>query len=195
MKGLSGDEAGEKFVIPSGDFTLESKADLAGRSSDRVEGDVLDGGEIGRGVLGADTAFVIAEDHVHNPMQAVLDRPMSTDNWPDLGGEPDQGRDVEAGLALDFVADLARALDHDDAFQSRPTVAFLQPRDIVERRVGPGFDATMVAIDGLGPAHLCVLEAVGLLLSCEQLDVLAKGALVAFECENVMARIFAAISR
>ena len=110
MKGLSGDEAGEEFVVPGGDFTLESKADLAGRSSDQVEGDVLDGGEIGRGVLGADRAFVIAEDHVHDPMQAVLNRPMSTDNRPDLGGEPDQGRDVEAGLALDFIADLARCV-------------------------------------------------------------------------------------
>jgi hypothetical protein len=44
----------------------------------------------------------------------------------------------------------------------------------------------MVAIDGLVPAHLCVLEAVGLSAQLRTLDVLAEGALVAFECENVI---------
>ena len=36
---------------------------------------MLDGGEIGGGVIGADPAFVVAEDHIHHPVQAILDTP------------------------------------------------------------------------------------------------------------------------
>src|SRR6201987_5473500 len=56
----------------------------------------------------------------------------------------------------------------------------------MERRVGSGLDAPMVAVDRFVSADLCILEAVGLLLCGEKLDVLAKSALVAFECENVV---------
>ena len=36
-------------------------------SSDQVEGRMLDGGEVGGCVIGADTAFVVAEDHIQDP--------------------------------------------------------------------------------------------------------------------------------
>jgi hypothetical protein len=36
---------------------------------------MFDGGEVGGGVVGSDAAFVIAEDHVHDPVQVVLDIP------------------------------------------------------------------------------------------------------------------------
>jgi hypothetical protein len=38
---------------------------------------VFDGGEISRRVIGSDAALVIAEQHVHHPMQAVLNRPVA----------------------------------------------------------------------------------------------------------------------
>ena len=44
----------------------------------------------------------------------------------------------------------------------------------------------MVAVDRFVSADLCILEAVGLLLCREKLDVLAKSGLVALECENVV---------
>ena len=111
-----GDEACEEVVVPSGDFAFEAQGVLARRFSDEVVGHVLEGGEIGGGVIGADAAFVVAEDHVHDPVQAVLDCPMAADDRPELAGQPHQGGDVKARLALDFVADFAGALDHDDAF-------------------------------------------------------------------------------
>jgi hypothetical protein len=54
----------------------------------------------------------------------------------------------------------------------------------MHRGVGSGFDAAVVAIDGFMPADLGVLEAVGLLLVSEKLDILAKRGLVAFERQN-----------
>ena len=40
-------------------------------------GHVLDGGEVGRRVIGSDVALVVAEDRVHHPMQAVLNCPVA----------------------------------------------------------------------------------------------------------------------
>src|SRR5947209_3153110 len=100
---------------------------------------------------------------------------MVADDRPQLDRQPYQGRDVKARLALDLVADFARALDHDDALQSGPIVTFLQPGDIMDRRVGSGFDAAVVTVDRLMPADLCVLKAVRFLLGREDLDILAKG--------------------
>src|SRR5258707_15476475 len=74
------DEACEEVVIPSGDFAAEADGILAWGSSDQVEGHMLDGGEVGGWVIGADAAFVVAEIHVHDPVKAVLDHPMGSDS-------------------------------------------------------------------------------------------------------------------
>src|SRR5260370_28767847 len=82
------DEACEEVVVPSGDFAAEADGILAWSSSDQVEGHMLDGGEVGGCVIGADAAFVVAEIHVHDPVKAVLDHPMGSDSRPELGGDP-----------------------------------------------------------------------------------------------------------
>jgi hypothetical protein len=81
VKKSSGDEACEKVIIPGGDFASETEGVLARGSSDQVEGHVLDGGKVGRSVIGTDAAFVVAEIHVHDPVKAVLDRPVGSDGW------------------------------------------------------------------------------------------------------------------
>src|SRR5215470_6728340 len=53
-------------------------------------------------------------------------------------------------------------------------------------RIDSGLDAPMVAVDRFVSADLRILEAIGLLLCREKLDVLTKSALVAFECENLV---------
>src|SRR5437879_13367922 len=100
-------------------------------------------------MIGANTAFVIAEDHIHHPVQAILYRPMAADDRPERMRQPHQGRYVKARLALDLVGDFARALDHDDALQSRPIVALLQPSEIMDCGVGYGLDATLFAVHSL----------------------------------------------
>ena len=95
---------------------------------------------------------------------------MAADNWAQLVRQPYQRRDVEACLLLHLVGlrrrsgDFALTLDHDDALQFRPIMAFLQPRHIMEHGVDSGFYAAMIAVDRLTLADLCILEAVGLLL-------------------------------
>src|SRR5215475_2216269 len=111
---------------------------------------------------------------------------MATDGGSQMARQPYQRCDVEACLAFDFVADFARALDHDDAFQSGPIVAFLQPSHIMDRRVGSGLDAAVIAVDRLMSADLSILESVGLLFGDENLDILAQCALIAFEREEVI---------
>ncbi len=72
MNGSSGDEACEADVVPGCDLSLDTQGVFAGGASDEVESDVLDGGEVGGGVVGSQAAFVVANDHVHDPVQAVL---------------------------------------------------------------------------------------------------------------------------
>jgi len=43
---------------------------------------VFDGGEVGWHVVGPDPALVVSKGHVHDPMQAVLDRPMASYDGP-----------------------------------------------------------------------------------------------------------------
>src|SRR4051794_22179816 len=71
------DEAGEVVLVPCGNLSPEAYGVLAGRSARQVQRHVFDGGEVGWGVVGSDAAFVIAEDHVHDPVQAILDGPMA----------------------------------------------------------------------------------------------------------------------
>ena len=82
MKKLCGDEACKEVVIPGGDFAAESEGILSPGSPDWVEGHVFDGGEVGWGVIGADAALVVAESHIHDPVQAVLDHPMARTAGP-----------------------------------------------------------------------------------------------------------------
>ena len=90
-------------------------------------------------------------------MGAVFDGPVGTHDRPQQVRRPCQGRDVKACLSLDLIGQFARALDHDDGFQSGPIVALLQPGYVMEHGVGSGFDAAMVAVDRLIPADLCRL--------------------------------------
>ena len=75
--------------------------------SNEVEGDVLCDGEIGWGVIGSDAGFVVAENHVHDPMQTVFDAPVGADGGCDEVGGIAQRGDVESGFALDLGAGLA----------------------------------------------------------------------------------------
>ena len=67
------DDGCEEVVVTGSHLAFEAKGVLSGRCSDEVEGDVFKCGEVCGSVVGAHTAFVVAEDHVHDPMQAVLD--------------------------------------------------------------------------------------------------------------------------
>src|SRR5213082_3296448 len=94
-----------------------------------------------------DAALVIAEDQVHDPMQAVLDGPMAAHDRSEEVRQHDQGGEVKACLLLGFSTNLAAAFDHDEGVQPGPVVAFPQPSDIMDDGSGSGLDAAVVAIN------------------------------------------------
>jgi hypothetical protein len=124
---------------------------------------VLYGGEVGRGVVGAHPAFIIAEDHIHDPMQAIFDSPMISNDKAELRGQEQQRCDVEAGFLFRLSVNFSDALDDDDAVQPWPIVTFLEPCDIVDHGCCPGLDASMIAIDRLVATDGSILEAIGVI--------------------------------
>lgn len=174
-KGLRGDdEACEKVVVPCGGHALEALRILAGRSPDQIVGHLLQRDEVGRGVFSPDAAFIVAKDHVHDPVQAVLDDPVVTDHRPDRHGGRRQRGYVEARFSLVLTVELAGAFDHDDPCEARPIMALLQPSDIVDRRVSARLDAAVIAVERLVPAHDRVFEAIDFLLGDEQNSTSAR---------------------
>ena len=159
MNRSRGERAGEEVVIATGGLTLKAQGGVAWGVADDVVSHMLDGGEVGGDMVGSDPALVIAEDHVHDPVQAVLDGPVAADDRPQDGRQKHQRCDVKACLVLDFSGDVSRALDHDHCVQAGPVVTFLQPDDIMDDGGGPGLDAAVIAIDCSVPADRGVLKA------------------------------------
>jgi hypothetical protein len=77
-------KACEEIVIPCGGLAQQ------------VLGDVFDGGEIGRGMVGSDAALVVAKDHVHHPMQTVFNCPVAAHDWSQEMCEHHQRGEVKA---------------------------------------------------------------------------------------------------
>src|ERR1019366_4666483 len=77
------DEACEEFVVPGGGFAPHALRVLSGCLADQILRHVFYRREVGRRIFGAHPAFVVAKHHVHDPMQAVLHRPMIADHRSD----------------------------------------------------------------------------------------------------------------
>jgi hypothetical protein len=86
---------------------------------------------LGRGIgyrdHASDPTLVVADEPVHDPMQAVLNRPMTAADRAEKDRQQDEGGDVKSYLPLDLLAGLPRACDEDGGLRARPVVAFLQP--------------------------------------------------------------------
>jgi hypothetical protein len=68
VKKSRGEEACEEIIVPYGDFAFESEAIFAWSFSYHIVGHVPERGEICGSMSGTDTAFVVAQDHVHHPV-------------------------------------------------------------------------------------------------------------------------------
>jgi hypothetical protein len=107
-------------------------------------------------MIGSHTAFVITEDHVHNPMQAVFNRPMAAHDRAHESCRAHRGGDIKPCLLFGFSADLTAALDDDDGFQSWPAMSLLQPLDVMDDSGCSGLDAAMIA-PGLRRGRLSIV--------------------------------------
>ena len=110
-------------------------------------------------MVGPDTAFILSEDHVHHPVEAVFDGPVAADRRPQKMRQDDQGGNIIAGLMLDLPFDLACAFNDGDGVQTGPVVAFAQPFHVVDDSGDPGFDPAVIGVDGLRAADLGVRGA------------------------------------
>ena len=104
-------------------------------------GHVFQGGEIGWRVIGAEAALIVAEHHVHPPIQAVFDGPMAADDGTDLVGEPHERGHGEAGFAFGFVTDFTHGDQRLCAFLLMgPTHGLAVDGDHFRRNAGRGGD-------------------------------------------------------
>ena len=102
---------------------------------------VLEGDEVLGSVVGSDPAGVVAEGHIHDPMEVVLDSPMVTHDGVKFLGVELRGCHVMAGFASAHAVDLAGGFDDAEPGEARPFVTFLQPANIVNDDDATGFDA------------------------------------------------------
>ncbi len=99
-----GNEACEEVVIPPGGLPPAAQRLLAGRPFQQVEGHVLDGGEVGWRMIGSDATLIVAKDHVHDPVQAVLDGPVAAYDRPqEMRQHHQRGDVIPAALKIDSV--------------------------------------------------------------------------------------------
>ena len=75
---------------------------------------MLDGVEVGGCVIGLYSAFVVAQHHVHNPVQTVLDIPMTPNKLACFLRWNLQGGHVETGLLLGLALDFTETFEHDN---------------------------------------------------------------------------------
>ncbi|MER8772979.1 hypothetical protein NKH63_30525 [Mesorhizobium sp. M0960] len=70
MSRNSRDEADEELLVPSSLQSFVGHGKLGAVAAQQIVSDVSDGGEIGRSMVCSHPAFIVAEDAIHQPMQA-----------------------------------------------------------------------------------------------------------------------------
>ena len=78
---------------------------------------MLDGVEVGGCVIGLYSAFVVAQHHVHNPVQTVTRHPNDPEQTCLLPPLESAGRSRRNGSPVGFVLDFTEAFNHDNRLQ------------------------------------------------------------------------------
>ena len=172
------------IVIPGRPFALESQARLGGVGfvrTDQVQHDLLEQGEVLRGVVFADHAVVLAEADVEHPVQAVLDGPVRAHGLGQFLGTEAARADVVARLQFsDLVADHPLRDNAADRLAAGPQLG-------VDLRAAGGDPAELQHRSAVGAVH--VLEAVAspLGIADEIAHLLVQRGLVTLDGQQVIA--------
>src|SRR5262245_5614743 len=127
----------EEGVIPAGLLALALEGAFAGVLFEDGQGDAAEPGEVLGGIAGAGAAGVLAEDHVEDPMDAVLNAPMAADPCGQHLGQFLDAGDVVVRLVAVLVRLTPLAADVDDGLEPLPVGLGAQPRRVVNHRVDP----------------------------------------------------------
>jgi hypothetical protein len=65
---------------------------------------MFDSREISGSMIGSDPAFIVAKDHVHDPVRAVFDRPMTAYDGPEEVRQHDQRGDENPDSITPFLS-------------------------------------------------------------------------------------------
>ena len=104
---LRGDGAGRDIVAAGGDLSPEARRVPAGSGSRQGLGHGRDGGEGGGCVLSPDTAVVVADAHVDDPVRAVCDGPTAAPDRPGKGCRRDRRGGMDPRLPRGLPGDEA----------------------------------------------------------------------------------------
>ncbi len=80
VKRLCCDKACENVVIPRGGLSSGAQGVSVYWPSQQVTGHMLDHCDVCGSIFGPDAAFIIAKHHIHDPVEAIFDRPVTADD-------------------------------------------------------------------------------------------------------------------
>src|SRR5215212_6180412 len=171
---LASDDPEHVIVVPGRHFTPTASAGSAAAvSSDEVEGDLAQEGEVAGSGAVAHATVVLAEGDVEDPVQRVLDAPVPADGFDQDGGiVAAAGEEEVADLGLDLAAagDAADRLHRQHRAQLGPAT---QGLETLRRRVqedAPADQAAVALVEGVEHRPAAGPEA-----KAGALDVLAHG--------------------
>ena len=98
-----GGEAYEILIVPGGGLPPGADGHFAGRLAGEIMRHMLKCYEVCCGVAHAHPAVIVAKDHVHHPMQTVLNGPVAADGAGDPLCSIGERGDVESGFRLDLL--------------------------------------------------------------------------------------------
>lgn len=123
---------------------------LDGIEADEVEREVLEDGEVMRGMLSPGAHLIIGKSDVHAPMQAILHRPVRANGGEQAGSVCRQTAEVEAAFARRLALDAALGFNHGERLEIRPLFGLGQAIALIERKATADFDPSVIFLDGLG---------------------------------------------
>src|SRR4051794_41748921 len=133
--GCLADEGFEVAWVPSGELAAVFEACGWRGLSHEVQGHVSDDGHVLGAVAGAQASEVVVEDHVHDPVQAVLNAPMGANRTSEGQSIQKSRRKIISAREGRLAAPLHLGLDHGDGGKARK--ARPPPGGGVGREAGP----------------------------------------------------------
>lgn len=147
----TGEDGEEVGVVEGGAEALGGEAALRRTLlAEEIAGEVAQHRQILGPVADADPTFVLAEGHVEDPVDTILDPPVPADDPPEGCRVASPAEQVVARLDADRGADPTLALDQADGASARPGMALVEVGDgrrVADGPVAPRLDAPVVLLD------------------------------------------------
>jgi hypothetical protein len=141
--------------------------------------------QIFRTMVFAYPAVVFSERNIQAPMQVVFDTPVFSDGSGHGRGMVFVAGDEKGGFGRGLSINFPFPDSHADGVNIRPLVFSREPADIVSGEIPPGFDATMLCINGFESVE----GASGRHLE-EQGDVFTELFLIVFDLDYIIGLCF-----